>query len=366
MLKNITVAVIAVATLMMSAVAVPAEGLPGNGVVGAVYAMTNDVTGNEVVVFTRDAEGILTKAASITTEGTGSGGGLDPLASQGSLVLSKDHRWLLAVNAGSNEISVFRVLPHGLDLVDKVDSGGVFPVSLTIFHDLVYVLNAGGSPNITGFYLSHKGTLTPLADSTRSLGTGGFAQVGFDPQGGGLVVTNRADNTILVYPVGRDGLPAVNPATSPSHGLVPFGFIFDEQGYLLVAEAGSGAVSSYKMLHDGTLKVISQSVTNGQAATCWIAGNKRGNVFTANTGSQTISAYQRKAGNGKLVLRNATSGVGNRPIDMAISVNGRFLYALDPADGAIDMFQIERDGNLIDLGTVVGGLAIFAQGIAAR
>jgi len=76
-------------------------------------------------------------------------------------VLSADHRWSFAVNAGSNEVSVFRVLPGGLGLVDKVDSGGAFPVSLAPFHDLLYVLNAGTSPNIIGFSLDHRGHLTP-------------------------------------------------------------------------------------------------------------------------------------------------------------------------------------------------------------
>jgi len=362
--RKILISILSAAMLMISVVTVFASG-SDRDVVGAVYAMTNDSSSNEVVMLNRDNTGILTFAGLVSTGGTGSGGGLDPLTSQGSLVLSENKRWLLAVNAGSNDISVFRVLPQGLELVDRVDSGGAFPVSVSIFHDLVYVLNAV-TPNITGFYLSHTGQLIPLDNSTRMLGSGAFSQVGFAPRGEWLVVTDRAENEILVYSVGPNGLPALTPVTSISNGAVPFAIIFDEQGTLLVAEVGSGAVSSYSILHNGTLDVISSSVANGQVATCWIAGNNRGDVFTANTGSQTISAYKVKAGKGKLELLDATSGVGNRPIDMAISVNGRFLYALDPADGGIDMFRIERDGRLTDLGTVAGGLSIFAQGIAAR
>ena len=371
--KKMLVAVFTASILMLSAVAVFAKSWHGKDhdrderdLAGAVYAMTNASTDNEVVIFDRDDEGLLTKAGSISTGGLGSGGGLDPLGSQGSLVLSTDHRWLLAVNAGSNEISVFRVLPKGLKLADKVSSGGTFPVSLTVFHNLVYVLNAGTSPNITGFYLSHRGQLIPLDDSTRFLVSGGLAQVGFDPEGEMLVVTDRANNEILVYTVGRKGLPGMNPVVSPSNGLVPFGFIFDERGHLLVSEAGSGAVSSYKILHDGTLKAISPSVANGQAATCWIAGNKRGDVFTANTGSQTLSAYDVKVRKGELTLLNATAGVADRPIDLSITANGRFLYALDPGNGTVHIFRVKRDGSLNDLGAVDGGLSIFAQGIAAR
>lgn len=364
--KKMLVAILSAAMLTIFSLAVFAEGPRGGDAVGAVYTMTNAANGNEVVIFDRDAKGMLMLTGSVSTEGTGSGGGLDPLASQGSLVLSENKRWLLAVNAGSNEISVFRVLPKGLMFVDKVASGGTFPVSVTIFHDLVYVLNAGMSPNISGFYLSHKGELTPLPNSTRSLVGGGFSQVGFDPQGEMLAVTDRAGSTILVYSVGDDGLPGMNPVTSPSNGAGPFAFIFDQRGHLIVVEVGVNAVSSYNILDDGTLQVISASIANGQRASCWITGNQRGNIFTANPGTSSISAFKLSAGNGKIALLDGTAGHGNAPLDMAVSVNGQFLYALDPGNGGIDMFQIESDGSLIALGTAAGGLSIFAQGMAAR
>ena len=333
---------------------------------GAVFTMTNDATTNEVVMFNRDAKGMLSNAGSLPTGGKGSGGGLDPLGSQGSLMLSQDHRWLLAVNAGSNEISLFRVRQGGLEMVDKVDSGGTFPSSVAIFRELVYVLNSGGSPNITGFELSDTGQLTPIADSTRLLGTGSFAQVGFDPQGTMLVLTDKTDNEIFVYSVDDNGVPSANPVISPSNGLTPFGFVFDKRGHLLVSEAATDAVSTYNILSDGTLQVISPSVGNGQAATCWIAANRRGDVFTASPGTHAISSYKLMAGNGALTLLNGTAGIGNRPLDLAITVNGRFLYALDPGNGTIHMFQINPKGTLVDLGAVAGGLSIFAQGVAAR
>jgi 6-phosphogluconolactonase len=342
----------------------------GRGTPGAVYAMTNADDGNEIVIFNRKANGLLTLVGNIATGGNGSGGGLDPLGSQGSLVLSEDHRWLLAVNAGSNQLSVFKVLPEGPSLVHVVSSGGEFPVSVTIYHDLVYVLNAL-TPNITAFTLSFAGELTPVADSTRSLGSGAFAQVGFDPQGNNLVVTDKGEDQILVFSLESDGTPSAGPVTTTSNGVAPFGFIFDKRGHLLVSEAGSGAASSYRIRPDGTLEVISTSVGNGGIATCWIAGNKRGDIFTSNTGSHTVSAYKLLAGNGRLRLREATAGVASRPIDMAITANGRFLYALDPdedpGNGTVHMFQIDRDGGLTDLGAIAGeGLSIFANGIAAR
>jgi 6-phosphogluconolactonase len=367
---RITLAIFsALALLLGTTVSVFGNDSHGRGTVGAVYTMTNADSGNEVVVFDRNADGLLTLAGAIPTEGLGSGpapvrGGLDPLESQDSLVLTRDNRWLLAVNAGSNEISVFRVKRGALKLVEKVESGGEFPVSLAVFHNLVYVLNAG-SPNITGFSLNQEGQLVHLADSTRDLGTGGFAQVGFDPRGNNLVVTDRGENEILVFPLDRHGLAATVPVTSASNGFAPFGFIFDQQGHLLVSEAGSGAVSSYDIEDDGSLQTISSSVENGQAATCWIDKTYMGFVFSANTGSGTISVYEGVF-NGQLELRDATAGFGVTPLDIGLSIDDRFLYALDPVSENIDMFRIEAGGSLTDLGTVAGGLSIFAQGIAVR
>ena len=78
----------------------------------------------------------------------------NPLASQGSLVLSDDGRFLYAVNAGSNQISVFEVRKAGLRLIENQRSGGKRPISVTARGNLLYVLNEGGTPNIAGF--SHR------------------------------------------------------------------------------------------------------------------------------------------------------------------------------------------------------------------
>lgn len=360
---------ICILPVLLSLVLVTSSVAGQHGHTGAVYAMTNDSDGNEIAVYNRNAKGMLELVTNYPTEGLGSGDMIDPLGSQESLILSPNKRWLLAVNAGSNTISVFRTRHNRLKLIGAFDSGGEFPVSLTLYHDLLYVLNAGEdgfSPNITGFRLTHWGELIKLSDSTRELGTGGFHQVGFDPQGEVLVVTEgdpAGENNIHVFSVDRNGLPSLEPVTSPSVGIVPFGFIFDRRGHLLVSEAGSGAVTSYKILPDNSLQVISPSVENNQRATCWITANSRGFVYTANTGSDTISAYKLHSGSGRLMLLDETAGSGDKPIDMTTAGNGRFLYVLNAGNGTVGMFRINPDGSLTDLGAIVGLPEIFAQGI---
>lgn len=333
---------------------------------GAVYTMTNAPDDNRIVVFNRDEHGLLTKAGTVSTGGRGSGGGLDPLASQGSLVLADAGKWLLAVNAGSNDISVFRITEDGIELKDRTGSGGSFPVSVAVSDNTVYVLNNGMPANITGFKLNHRGQLTPLPDSTRALGDGSFGQVAFDAQRKALVITDKANNRLLVYRIHAHGVPATTPVALPSAGNIPFGVAFDKQNHLLVVEAGSNAVSSYDFMRDGTLKAITASAANGQSATCWIAVNQRGDIITTNPGTHSLSTFHVDAQTGTVTLRNGTAGIGDRPLDIDISRDGRFVYAVDPTNSGVAMFRIERDGSLIGMGSVDGGLSLFAQGMAVQ
>jgi hypothetical protein len=126
--------------------------------------------------------------------GTGTGGGL---GSQGAVVFTRDGRFLLAVNAGSNDISSFRVRPQGLELLDRVASGGMRPISVTSARGVVYVLNAGGAGNISGFRINNAGRLSPISGSAQSLSSAasGPAQIEFDERGTRLVVTEKATNT---------------------------------------------------------------------------------------------------------------------------------------------------------------------------
>ena len=124
--------------------------------------MTNDASENSILVYSRNANGLLTFQGAVSAHGRGSGGILDPLQSQGSLVLSQDGSFLFAANAGSGTISSFRVRRYGLDFVGEVHSGGEGPISIA--GDLLYVLNIA---DITGFRVLRDGTLRAVPSSTR-------------------------------------------------------------------------------------------------------------------------------------------------------------------------------------------------------
>src|SRR5262245_29468920 len=85
----------------------------------AVYAMTNDAADSRILVYGRNSNGLLTFQRSVSTHGRGSGGMIDPLESQGSVVLSQDGSFLFTANAGSGTITTFRVVPSGLAFIDE-------------------------------------------------------------------------------------------------------------------------------------------------------------------------------------------------------------------------------------------------------
>ncbi|MGD8308119.1 MAG: hypothetical protein PVG98_01665 [Chromatiales bacterium] len=353
----------------------PAIAGPGpNGAPGVVYAMTNAEAGNAVLAYPRLVDGTLGSPEAYETGGLGFVGGVpvDPLRSQGSLVLSPDHRWLLAVNAGSDQISVFRNRSEGLTLTDVTDSGGTLPVSVSIHGDRVYVLNAGGrlggADVVAGFILSPDGQLIPLSGSTRFLSEDNTdpAQVGFTPDGSALVVTEKATHRLDVFPLNGEGLPSAAPVITQSEGAVPFGFVFNHRGRLVVSEA-AGSVSSYAVSDDGSLTVVSSAVPNGQAATCWIAGNRGRFAFTANTGSSTLSSYGVRS-DAELTLLEAVAAdlPGALPIDAATPRSGRYLYTANAGTGTVGMFAVGPDGGLTHLGDAPGLPLSGAQGIAAR
>ncbi len=338
---------------------------------GAVYTSTNAAAGNEIAIYRRAADGTLTPAGRVATQGLGSGGGL---GNQGALAISKNDHWLFAVNAGSNEISSFAIGNAGLTFVGKQASGGTQPVSLTVHGHRLFVLNAGGTNNITGFTVSDAGKLTPIPNSTRALSapSTGPAQIEFSPDGESLIVTEKATNRIDLYNV-EDGVVS-NAFVSTSQGITPFGFAFDKRGRLIVSEAFGGgvnqsALSSYDVHDDdAALHVISASVGDKQTAACWVVVTKNGRyAYTTNTGSGSISGY-RIARDGKLSLLNAdgrTAITGAGPTDAAISGDGRFLYALSVGAGAVNGFRIGADGSLQPVNTA-GGLPAGATGLVAR
>jgi len=333
------------------------------GVAGAVFVMTNAADKNEIIAYQRNADGSLGNKQRFATGGRGSGGTTDPLGSQGSLTLTDDHSFLLAVNAGSGQISVFRVHQATLDLVDLISCGGSEPVAVAQHGSLVYVLNAGGNSNVVGFHLDRNGNLKQIRNAISFVTTAnsGAASLSFNPDGQTLLVTEKITNEIDAFPVHTDGTlgPIVaNPAVGPG----TFAVAFAPSGIAIVAETGpaggnnASAISSYTVLSNLSLSAVSASVPTLGAATCWVAVTPNGQfVYSSNAGSSTISGFSIAASGALTPLSGtilATLPSGSTNLDVAITLDGKFLYSLDSGTGAVSIFGIGQDGLLTSLGEV--------------
>lgn len=359
-LRNLTFAMAVGLTLSGTANANSDDEPPG-----AVYVLSNQASGNSVLAYSRASNGTLTYEASYPTGGKGAGSGADPLTSQGSLTLYGD--LLFAVNAGSNDISMFAVNGRKLTLLDRKSSGGQMPVSVTVKNSIAYVLNAGATPNVSGFFVDGFGKrLITLPDSQRPLAGGASsqpAQVKFAPESNELFVTEKGTQLIDTYRVGFDGYTS-GPTRHASAGVTPFGLSITNRGYAIVAEAGSGSVSSYEIEENHLFTPISSAIPLSQTAPCWIVTTGDGRfAYTANAGSGTISSL-RVTTDGKLTLINPSAGVLSAPLDLALSANSHFLYARE-GNGAVSGFRVMPDGTLSPIGSATG-VPAGAQGIAAR
>jgi 6-phosphogluconolactonase (cycloisomerase 2 family) len=343
---------------------------PGPGV---VFVQTNEPSGNKIDVFDRGADGRLTLASASPTGGLGGvaapGTESDHLASQGSLTLSTDGRTLIAVNAGSDTVTAFRVHDDRLQLRNTVPSGGQFPTSVAIHDDLVYVLNSGGSGIVQGFRLGGGG-LAPIPGSARTLGLANGVppdfltapgQVGFAPDGSKLLVTTKAStSSIDVFDVGADGRLAASPVVNPSATPVPFAFTFDPAVRLVAGEAGTSSVTTYAIAASGLLG-DAKSQSDGQTALCWIL-RVGGLYFVSNTGSNTLSSFSIDSAGQPALLKAVAATTNPGPIDLATS--GGFLYAETGTLGTVDEFAVNGDGSLTSIGAVTD-LPAGIEGIAA-
>jgi len=356
--------------------ALPVTAQNGNAVAGAVYVATN-AADNAVLAFDRMANGRLDPSPQyFPTDGAGTGGGL---GNQGGVVLSGDERHLFVVNAASDEITVFEIEPGGLRWLGNTPSGGQRPVSLTQHDRLLYVLNAGGAvggaDSIAGFRIGTDGSLAPIAGSVQPLSAASTApaQIGFTPDGGVLVVAEKATNTLTTYVVDADGV-AGPPFPQPSEGETPFGFDFGRRGVLLVSEAFGGAsdastVSSYRIADDGTLATIDPTVATTETAACWLVVSNDGRfAYTTNAGSASVSGFAIDL-DGHLSLLDAdgvTGSTGGGPIDMEFSTDGRSLYTLNSGSDSLTVFRLPGGKGALIGTQEVSGLPDGSNGLAAR
>ncbi len=358
-------AVVALVALLAPALAAAAPPPPPSGpAAGAVFVATDGLAGNKVVAYQRSATGALAEAGTFPTGGLGgqlTGSVVDHTASQGALALDSQAGLLLAVNAGSNTISVFRVYGDHLALRQVVSSGGRFPVSVTTDGFQAYVLNAEAGGSIQGYAVLPEGVLVPIASEHRELKlaqdrqrgeeeqfTHTPGEIAFTPDGRQLIVTTKAaGQSILVYQSSPFGL-SQEAAVNDEGTTVPFAVAFAPAGEALVANAGPSSLTSFQLAPDGDLVKLDEVDTN-QAATCWVA-EAAGYYFTSNAGSASVTGFALAPHGGLVDIGNTASGAGT--VDAASA--GGFLYVRGGAEeGTITAYRVLPGGTLEQIGAAV-------------
>ena len=326
--------------------------------VETVYTLSNQPEHNTVLSFQLKARRKWVAAGEFDTGGQGSGTGL---GNQGALALSRNQRYLFAVNPGSNDVSVFRVREDGLELLDRAAIIGEQPVSIAVDHNLVYVVNALDDSIFGLRFNPHEGKLRALPESYRSLSTSGTApaQISFNPEGDTLVVTEKATNTITTFALDASGLPLTQHQIQ-SAGITPFGFAFGKRDQFFVSEAnglgtGDGAtVSSYQILDDGLVSSIDAAVAVNQTAACWLVTTPNGRIaYTANTPANSLSSFRIDPA-GNMTLLETIAATRSQPRDLAMNASGRILFTLDGGDNTIGVFRVSPSGELRHLHDITG------------
>ena len=341
--------------------AASASASTASPVVGYTYINDNTATANTIAGFDRHADGSLTPipGSPFAAGGAGLGAGL---ASQGAIQVTSDGRYLLAVDAGSNQISVLRITANGVPVLvgQPVSSGGIKPVSVAVSRSgLVYVANSGaGGSGYSGFRLGFDGSLTPIPGSTVTVpDNSGLGDVFFNSLGNHLIGTRTGTSQIdsfVVLPDGRLLAAPGSPFTGQGLGQLGAEFSPADPSQLFVSNAhngaGLGTVSAYRDSFFGQLTSIGSSpYADGQTAPCWVEISHDGRyLFTVNTGSGNISSYAINRDGSLALIGSFTIIGGGADIDARLSPDGNYLLVDGAGHNFVSVFAV-NGGNLTEL-----------------
>lgn len=319
-------------------------------------------TVNELVVIGRHADGSLEQLHRVPTGLAGSGHYLNT----GNAIVAFPGNMLLAVDAGSNAVSVMQRAGTALTPVSSFFSGGDVPTSLAVHGSRVYVLNTGlpfgnpagpatrvGPPTVQGFDIDADGHATAIPGARRSLPgacraypctvTDTFGQASVSPDGSTLVITATGRNRVYTLPIAADGSLG-RVITTTSTITQPYGYAWTPSGVAVVSGAAGNAIdpaifglvmSGRIVRHHWTPLVPSQRTLG--AGTCWVAMSADGTrAYAIDAGGAVLRdpapgvTTFRVSPTGTLTPLGFTSVPFSNtvfPLDSAVSGDGRALYS---------------------------------------
>jgi len=317
--------------------------------------MTNDPVSNQIMVYDVGSRVLL---QTLSTRGKGG------VAGNARGVRQYRDEIVAVVNNGSNTVAVYKRDGDGLRF-DKLVTTTSAPVSVDFANDHMYV---AGATTVDSFVI-HQNNVEWL-DGTASLelAGGGAPPNGSTAQVGALddrrlLVTLKTDpdpGTVDIVRLHDGAITGAAPVavSAPAGTLTPFGFSAYPDGTAVITLAHSSQAGLFR---DGAFASV---IGASQAADCWMtrAGKY---VFTANTGSKTIS---RLIGTGNNVFVDAsvaaTIATGGAPAD--IDTDEGVLGVIDHGAGQshLSLFTYNAFGELTAGGAPINVGVANANGIA--
>jgi 6-phosphogluconolactonase (cycloisomerase 2 family) len=334
-------------------------GMTGMNGGGHLYMQTNEKR-NCIVHYRRAPDGTLTEIERVETGGSGSGP-FKPISGQesapnafegaGSVILSKDRRFLFATNGGDNSVSSFALTGDGrLALVScestgnpvQGKSGTAKSLAFSPSKSLLYVLHSFGPDHLRLMSVDGKGTLTERKErytvNTKDKTDRVPTMAVLSPDGKFLLVGTTFDQPIAhtgTYPDGSpilwvpnpDGTYRVIASNAPDpDGLIVFPV--QEDGTLGMASFQDGKAGSpfyLAFLHNRPdTFIIGYAVGDG----CAMA---------------TIDA-KGKLDVGPLVKVDTSVGVPSELCWLGVSPDDRFVYATNFGYSYVSSFRITSKG----------------------
>ncbi|KAI0784263.1 hypothetical protein C8Q75DRAFT_403310 [Abortiporus biennis] len=365
----------------------------------AIYFITNEPTGNNIIVGSVDQSGQVSFVEAVGTGGIGAHGlanpiGPDPLFSQGSIEASPSGV-LATVNSGSNTVSVFSIDPKDPTKIQQigapVGSGGEFPMSLAIKEDGtgLCVLNGGQINGVSCFSVNQTLGLVPVPNTTRSLGLnqttpatgppGSTSQIIFSADGKQLIASVKGvpptPGFLAVWDIVSDGSLSEQFSTvAPGQGgSLPFSMnLIPGTNALLASDPGIGfdifdlsGISSQSGLNVTSSKNLAVPIPE-QGAICWSSfSSKAGSFFLADVRTSILTEVSVGQNLQPSIIKQYPQANGSSIIDNEVATigNNDFLFVHAAAASTVNVIQVNQQGNPQPVGSFSYGKPATQAGL---
>ncbi|MDB5884720.1 MAG: putative hemagglutinin-related protein [Polaromonas sp.] len=285
------------------------------------------------------------------------------------LALNRQGDVLYTVHGDQHEVSAFRVHSDDgtLQFLQRQPCGGKNPVHLALDpSEQFLVVSNHLSSNLAVLPVLAGGELGAVCQTVALTGTPGphrieqpFAKPHFnpfDPSGQFVVVPDKGLDRVFTFRFANGRLtPADVPSVATREAAGPRHIAFHPtQPFAYVVNELDSTVTSYRFSAEtgglAPLQILSALPGHytGSSRASEIAVSPDGRtLYASNRGYDSIAVFRIDAGNGMLRLAEAVPSMGRTPRFFALAPDGRFLFALNEESDSIASFAVEaRTGGL--------------------